>query len=253
MAEHKESGHEITEHKEKSEHKITEQREEAAELFEDEESAKRSTKFFISLVIAIILIIVAIFVISKLTKEKPLTIDDLHKLNLEGKLEPEDGIVYNGFSFVYLDGLWYTQYLVNDTLYEIPLRYNPEQVKDITAYGSLNKTLFNQSEIYVTFDPLKDNLKYTALAAAELSLSMSRVINANPVASCTLNETDACKSVPIVTCEDKEKPVIYLKEAAEPSAIFGSNCITLQGPEMELLKAVDRLIFHWLKVIPVEA
>ncbi|MBI4143589.1 hypothetical protein HY487_01750, partial [Candidatus Woesearchaeota archaeon] len=76
---------------------------------EEPEAPKSSEKSLIIAVSFIVLLLAAIFAFSIFYKQQPKTLEDLHVLNLQGKLKPEQGYVYKGaYSFVTLEGLWYT-------------------------------------------------------------------------------------------------------------------------------------------------
>ena len=244
--------------------KIEEQ--EATKLMEREpeeknESDKKETKtllIIIAIIVGIFIIFFAVGYFYKMhdTTETVLTIDDLHQMNLRGE-ETENNYMYNGFSFVSIQGAWYTQIKIEDTLIDLPIHYGPRDLEDIEISGTINES-FMKNEIYITFNPTEDNMKYVALAASELSLSMVKGMNVKPVAACDRNETDieekqeevnnTCYGRPIITCESGEAAVYLLQE--EPAKVeMKGNCILVQGAEMNLTKAVDRLLLEWYNVM----
>ncbi|MEM3127170.1 MAG: hypothetical protein QW331_03840, partial [Candidatus Woesearchaeota archaeon] len=97
-------------------------------------------------------------------------------------------------------------------------------------------------------DPFDAN-QYTALSAAEMSLSLYKAIGRQPIASCSINETFACQKRPIVTCDDENLAVIYLKHGERPKVLFDNNCIIVQGRGEDLVKATDRFLYYWYGVI----
>jgi hypothetical protein len=202
------------------------------------EKAEKSMQFvFIVAIVTVILIIAAIFGLRYfLPKEKPET------------------VTYNQFTFTKMVGIWYTQWQYKNELYTIPLRFNPYEAENISADGSLNDSFFNSvNETYITIDPGEPGytgMAYTALAAAELSLNLAQVFGFNLVAACTTNITDACINRTIVTCDDKDKAIIYIKDSNQTQVLFDNNCITVQGSGVELVRAVDRLLYKWYGVIP---
>ena len=163
----------------------------------------------IAAIVVIALILVSLFILKNFQKEPPKTIDDLHALNLKGKLNPDQGYLYGGYSFVYANGLWYTQVQnkAGTSLFGIPLHYGPNDLRDVQIGGYLNSTLFDSiNQIYITFDPLGSNLNYVALAIGEFDQSMIKAFNKMPIASCDKNETTACSDRPIITCRSEERP-----------------------------------------------
>jgi hypothetical protein len=229
---------------------------------ESPETAKKETKKLLIVLAIVIGIFIAFFVTGYFLKHdstKVTTIDDLHRLNMEGK-ESDVNYMYNGFSFVFVNGLWYTQVQVNDTLLDLPLHYGPKELKNISLTGSINES-FMRKGIFITFNPTEDEQKYVALAASELSLSMAKGFGIKPIAACDRNETDieekkeevakACTGIQVITCESG-KPAIYLKQE-EPAGIkMKGNCIIVQGAGMNLTKSVDRLLYEWYQVMKVK-
>jgi hypothetical protein len=200
--------------------------------------------------IAFIIIGVAIFVfIGSAVNVPPPTVEQLHEMNLKGELDIEEGYLYNGFSFVKHEDLWHTQLKDGQRLYSLTLRYGPKEVETIPIGGPLNESFFSDPYVFITFDPLREKQKYVGLAAAELSLSLSTAINKQPLAACTVNETDACKERPIITCEGAERAVILLDEKGPAKVSFEGNCIRVQGSGFDLLKAENRLLYQWYGII----
>jgi len=167
------------------------------------------------------------------------------------KVQEPEKITYNGFTFVKQSGLWYTNWQRGNELFIVSLRYNPEETEQVKILGRLdeNSTFNNRDVIYITFDPVGNDLTHIALAATELGLNLKRALNVNVKAACIVNETLACKDRPIITCENSDKAVIFLKEDPEEKMILTDNCMTLQGSGMELLRVVDRILYTWYKII----
>ena len=191
--------------------------EEANKMQEESVEPKKSSEkmLFISIAI-IILLFAAVLAFSILSKPKPKTLEELHVLNLKGKLKPEQGYVYKGaYSFVKSEGIWYVQ-LTSPSgarLYDMALRYSPNELKDIVIEGNLNKEFFNnQSEYFATFNPTGKDFSYVALAVADFNTHMAKVFEKNPIAACDRNETEPCSTRPIVTCDNTDKLVFYIKE-----------------------------------------
>lgn len=218
-----------------------------------EKEKKISDWILIVSIVAIIIILASIMSFKLFQKETPKTIDDLHSLNLDGKLKPEQGYVYNGYSFVFANGLWYTQVQnkAGTSLFNIPLHYAPKDLEDIPVGGMLNLTLFDsENGIYITFNPLEQNLNYVALAVGEFDQSIIKAFNKIPVAACDKNETKACSTRPIITCNNTNKPVLYLQQKPETKVIFDYNCMHVQGIGPEIVRAVDRLLLKLYGIMP---
>lgn len=159
-------------------------------------------------------------------------------------------IEYNGFVFQKSGGLWHTMWVNNGQEYLLTLRYNPEEVETIPLFGTITEA-FNQHDIYLAFDPTADSgeFKYTALANAELSLSLIKAFGKNPIAACIKNETEPCANRPIVTCEDYNRSVIIVAANGDPAVLMKENCIILKGEGLDILKSTDKLLYTWYKIM----
>jgi len=221
---------------------------------EELDKKKTSDRALIIAVVAIVIILAVIITYNLFQREEaPKTIDDLHELNIKGKLKPDEGYTYEGYSFVFANGLWYTQVqnIAGTSLFNIPLHYGPEAVKDIPMEGYFNATTFNSNKgIYITFDPLGQNLNYVALAVGEFDQNIIKAFNKAPIAACDKNETAACSDRPIITCDNTNKPVLYLKQEPETKVIFKDNCMTVQGTGPDIVRATDRLLLKLYGIMP---
>ncbi len=228
--------------------------EEIKEVKPEELEKKKISDWILLISAAAIIIIIALIMILKPNKEEaPKTIDDLHLLNLNGKLKPEAGYVHNGYSFVFNNGLWYTQVqtISGTNLFDVPLHYGPRDLEDIPVEGQFNAVIFNsERNIYITFDPLGQNLQYVALAVSEFDQSIVQAFNKIPIASCDKNETLACSDRPIITCENKDIPILYVQQKEETKVIFNDNCIIVQGQGPEIVRSVDRLLLKLYGIMP---
>lgn len=220
------------------------------------EHPKSSEKSLVIGIIVIVLLFAAVLAYSIYSKPKPLTLEDLHVLNLNGKLKPSQGYVYkNAYSFVTLDNLWYTQLSSpkGTKIYNLALRYSPQDVRDITIVGSIHDEFFNnQSEYYVTFNPTGRDFSSIALAVADFNTHMSKVFEKRPIAACDRNETEPCRTRPIVTCQDKDKFVLYVRESEKLRAYYDGNCIVVEGKGFDLVKGVDRVLYNLYGIMEQE-
>ena len=221
-----------------------------------EEPKKSSEKILIVSISIIVLLFISVIAFSIINKPQPKTLEDLHVLNLKGKLKPEQGYVYKGvYSFVTLDNLWYTQLTSpkGAKIYSLALRYSPKDLKGIAIEGTLDTEFFNnQSNFYNTFNPTGKELSYVSLAVADFSTHMAKVFEKDPIAACDRNETEACKTRPIVTCEDAGKLVLYIKESERFRAYYNNNCIVVEGNGFDLVKGVDRVLYNLYGIMEQE-
>jgi hypothetical protein len=186
-----------------------------------------------------------------LTAAAVVTIDDLHGQNLKGELDTENAYIYNGFSFVQADGLWWTERNIGERLFKIPFHFGPRDVDTIPITGELNDTFDDGEIVYFAIDPAVAN-KYYSLALGELGLNMVQAINRKPEAACTA-EDPVCIDREILNCENtKGKPVIELDLAEpgeEPMVELSGTCIRVFGDGEDIVKSVDRLLFQWYQII----
>ncbi|MFQ5474993.1 MAG: hypothetical protein ACE5DM_04110, partial [Candidatus Nanoarchaeia archaeon] len=178
-----------------------------------------------------------------------MTIDEMHSLNLQGKLENETAYVYDGFSFIKVGDLWYTQLQKGDTIFDVTFNYGPREVKNITVEGGLSQEFIDSKKFYITFDPEGEYLKYVAVANYGLSNSLVRAFGFDLTAGCLKNVTADCAAAEIITCEDKDKNVFYFKEGNETKLMFSGNCVIIQGKGEELVRAKDRLLLRWYNIL----
>jgi hypothetical protein len=221
------------------------------EKMPEKETKSKSDKMLIIGVILIVLVFVSIFGLKDIIQERPETIDELHELNLKGKLKDEQGYLYKDvYSFVKFDDLWYTQMMSpkGTRFYNVQFRYGPRDVEDIKIYGSLNTNLFDDAaEYYVTFNPTGNDFSSVALAVGDFNTHMTKVFFKKPIAACDKNETSACIDRPIITCENTDKVVLYIREVNNTMVYYDDNCIVIEGSGLELVKGVDRVLYDFYK------
>ena len=161
-------------------------------------------------------------------------------------------MTYNGFSFSYFQDadIWRTQWQNEGQLYNVYFHYSPLEAEKVPIYQKQElSSAFNASEFYVTFDPLANNTDYFKIAVAELDLALVRIFQKTPIAACAENTTEACHTRPIKNCNNTQEPVFYLVQQGEPSIVLDGNCIIISGNDKNLIKAVDRLLYHWYRII----
>jgi len=217
---------------------------------EKEVKSKGSDKILLVGILTIILIFAGAFLIGKFAKEQPKTIEDLHQLNIQGKLKPEHGYLYKGaYSFIKYNDFWYWQLTSQSgkTEYNFNFRYSPKDLEYIRIKGNLNLKKFNNaSQYYVTFNPLGNELTYVRLARLDYDVQMVKVFKKTPISACDRNATNitsACVEVPIITCENTEDVVVYFKESDRLSVEYEDNCIIISGRGFDIVKGVDRVLY----------
>src|SRR3989338_561845 len=111
-----------------------------ADLEEKKKSDAKDPKsdwILVGSIIAIILVIALVFSFRFIIpKPKIVTLEDVNKDNIQGKLNPELGYMYKGvYSFIYNDGLWLLQLQSPNGMneYNIALHYGARDVENITV------------------------------------------------------------------------------------------------------------------------
>ena len=214
------------------------------------ETDKSSIIIFIAVVIGFFALAIGGFAAYNHFTGQVISIDELHKENFEGNLEEEEGYVYNGYSFVKADGLWWTELNKFGTLLKVPLHFGPKELEDLKITGSIDPSFNEAEKIYVAIDPeVRD--KYYTLAISELSFNAAKGMDRIPVGSCT-KENLACENRTIVNCENNPErlPVIELAIAPEDKIeIIDGMCIKVSGSEYGLTKGVNRLLYQWYGIM----
>lgn len=218
-----------------------------------EETPEKGTDKYFYVILAVVAVVFAGFFLLR-QLEPParsvVTVPELQEENLNGELNDEDGYLYNGFSFVLFDGLWYTTVSRGNADYQIPLHFGPRDLQNATMNGSLSDAFNEGTDIYIAVDPLDPGQEFIALAGSELAQNMATAIKRRPVGACFQNETSMCASRPIRTCESTEHALIELRQEAGPSVEFRGICMILRGERYDLVKAVDRLLLAWYGIQP---
>jgi len=162
-------------------------------------------------------------------------------------------VTYNNWEFTKMADTWWFEWQKDGTLFTVPLRFNPYETEEIPITGTLNNALFNsKNEVYITFDlsnASNQDFSILALATTELTQNMATAIERIPIAACTNDKSEACDERPIIQCENANEPVIYLNEGGEASIVLNGACIEVKGEGFELVRAVDRLLYHWYGII----
>lgn len=214
---------------------------------------QKDTKNLLWIIAGIILVFIVFFLIRFIIPEAGddgvKTIDELHQLNLRGELEDNNSYVYEGFSFVKVDDLWYTQLQKGNTIFDVTFNYGPEELEDLPVEGSLTKEFIESKKFYITFDPEGEYLRHIAVANYGLSNSLVRAFGFDLEAGCLTNTTEDCATAEIITCDDVDKNIFYFKEDAEAKVIFDNNCVVLQGEGSDLVRAKDRLLLRWYNIM----
>lgn len=219
---------------------------------EEKQGSDKILLYAIIIIVGLCLIFMSLrYVIPE--EEQPLTIADAHRLNIQGKLKPEQGYVYGPHSFINFDGMWYFQVQSKGILVNVPLRFGPRDIEDIPLYGSIDDRFDNATTIYIAFNPLGTDLPYVAVAVGELTQSLNTAFGNEVIAVCSedcdYEVCSACKGRPVLNCNNTQHAIISLIQSEEPMVNLKGNCIEIQGTGPELVRHVDRLLLEFYGVV----
>ncbi len=237
-------------HIDHSKHVVHDVQEETPEKESEEKTRADTKKLLIGIgILAAVFALLLLLVISGDKTKRELTVDELHELNLKGKLDPSQGYLYNGYSFVKFAEIWHSQVQKGNVIYSVTFNNDPKSVADVPLEGSLSSRFDPGSRIYITFDTDLVSPKHVTVANAGISLTLAKGFQYQLTATCTNNESRLCQKNGVVTCDDKDKAVIYFKESEDTKVVLSDNCITVQGLGEEIVRAKDRLLLSWYGVI----
>jgi hypothetical protein len=221
-----------------------------AEPAPDNSSDTKSIVTILGIIIGLILLSFAgVSFYENITGGNVVDVDKLHQRNLEDQLKDEEGYVYNGFSFVKADGLWWTEFRKTNKLLKIPLHFGPKDLDDIKINGHINPRFNDGEDVYIAINPdIRD--PHYSLGISELSFNLVKGFNRNPVGSCTREHFD-CEGRTIISCNNTQgKPVVELTlSSEEPLIELSDMCIKISGQGYNLVKAVDRVLFRWYGIM----
>ncbi|PIN73652.1 hypothetical protein COV20_05510 [Candidatus Woesearchaeota archaeon CG10_big_fil_rev_8_21_14_0_10_45_16] len=217
-----------------------------------QDHSKEDSKKLIWTLVVIIGLFVLTFAAFKLynayAAPVPMTLEELHQANLEGKLPEEQGYLYNGYSFVNIDGLWWTEVTRANRAVKFPLHFSPRDLEDIPVSGSLEAEFYKSDDLYIATDPMVFD-KYYTLAVGELSMNVAQGIGIRPIGSCT-EENGICDNRTIVSCENTQGlPVVEFVLGEEARIDLNGTCIKITGQGYDITKAADRVLYQWYQIM----
>jgi hypothetical protein len=161
-------------------------------------------------------------------------------------------IEYKGTTFTFDHTHWVFPWQQGQTTYQIPLRFNPLQVENVTIKGALDPKFNKQSPIYISYDPVadKDNLPTLTVGTGEIMFNLIQALGKDSQVACAVDDgSTGCNQAPIASCDDKDKSVIFLKTQGEPGIYIQGTCIVITGQGEELLRGIDRLLYNWYGIM----
>jgi hypothetical protein len=220
-------------------------------IIQDEPKDGKNIIIMLIVIVGLFLIIIGSFKLYNAYYSEPeiLSVDEFHQKNLEGKLSEDIGYIYKGYSFVYVDGLWWTKVQIDNVLKNVPLHYGPRELEYINITGKLDSEFDKKDKVNIAIDPTVNYNKYYTLALMELNNNVVQGFNREIEGSCTMNHS-VCVNRTIVNCDyPLDKAVIELRLANESEIIFNNTCILIKGSSLELPKSVNRLIYYWYGIM----
>ena len=232
---------------------MKEEKKEPKNSDDDKKSEKISNKPIIYFGVFLLFVFIGIYVLPQF----------LDTFNINNEVEQ---YYFNGFLFEKIGPLWYTQIQKNNDLFDVPMHYGPKELLDIPYSNETSQkvqsfffeyvTLFKEKDqnnllSYLTFDP-EDNLSVIALGAAELTFKLRQTSRIKLISACTDNSTGSgCEDRMQINCTNTEFPVIYLnqEELVKPIIDVNDNCLTIAGDGTDLLRAVDRVLYSFFKIM----
>ena len=183
-------------------------------------------------------------------------LDILHAENRAGKLDNSEGYMYEDFSFVFYDELWWTEIVVHyedqPTIIVVPLHNSPEDLLDVPVEGKLDSEFNEVADLYLAIDPKVSDQHYS-LAISELSFNIVKGIGRKPIGSCS-EEHEVCVGREIISCENNPNNYPVLELVYDETLEFGTveydgMCMKISGSGEEMVRAADRLLLNWYQVM----
>lgn len=213
----------------------------------EQKETKKNKSLLYSIITIVSFVVILGLVLISVKLFGPDDINDITEEIIE-KGNTEQGYMYNGFVFIKQNNLWHTKLQRGNELYNLHFHYSPGHVDQIPVTGSLREDL-DTSTFYITHDPLEENTSLIALASIELNLNIIKGMGVKTIPACYRNETkfekNACENRPIITCDNTEKAVIFVKTGESEKITLDDNCIIIEGKGNGLLKSVDRVLFDF--------
>lgn len=166
--------------------------------------------------------------------------------------ESSGGQVYNGFEFARNGNFWVTEWQRPDgTEFTLEFRHPPWEVEVVPVTGSVDERFSDWPHVFITHDPSFEASRassFVAISAADLAGILKNVFGKNVIAACSANLTAACEKRPIVDCSSNAS-VVYLKVSNSTGIALDGNCVTFQGVEDNMTRAVNKGIYEWLGIM----
>ncbi len=153
--------------------------------------------------------------------------------------------MYNGFEFTEVDGTWYTKGYRDNNEMIISLRNGPRELEGIPVSGNFAGFRDAADFYYITFDPRDENHdKFVTMSMAEVATNFRTHFGKDFEAACTVEHPDCQETnTSVLTCDDTDTPVIYLKREPGAKVEISGNCAIIQGEGNEMVMAANRFLY----------
>ncbi|MFW5852424.1 MAG: hypothetical protein ACOCUR_00165 [Nanoarchaeota archaeon] len=213
------------------------------------ELQRNSLKLFFITIIVIAVLLASIFVVTRF---------------MANRFEP-NYYTYNGFSFMLdpNDDLWYTEFVINDTLYPLPFHYSPRDLEDV-GYNVDEQRLLSSEFIYLSLPPMEQftdaDGRRLALAAVEVgkiigtrnnifNIPARAVLSSEP----EIDYDDEDFEAIVANCQNASQSVaVIMFRMSDVKSVYeeSENCYYVQGPTgRDVMMAADRLAYGLLGIM----
>jgi len=151
--------------------------------------------------------------------------------------DEEEKYDYHGLKFVKTDqGSW----IAYQGSEPIQLLYHPQDLDNITLPDNVGLISYSP-KIYLSTDDLKANGRVIGYFKAKIGPNAG--ITDNQPYACT-NDAPGCEELPLKSCLDAaqgQTGIVVFKRANETKITYKDGCLTMEGSNEELPKAVDKI------------
>ncbi|MBI4150667.1 hypothetical protein HY492_00925 [Candidatus Woesearchaeota archaeon] len=159
---------------------------------------------------------------------------------------------YGNWEFERVQGLWQTLWQIEGTQLILNFHYLPQETLNtsILVTPSWDPAAFDRNEVFIAFDPTKENQAYVQIAATELAFKL-KSLGFNISTGYTRNASEEFPPRPVVGCSTPNASVIIVDDVNRTaSLLFEKTCVLIQGNQDDLVRATDRFLYTFYSIIP---
>ena len=166
---------------------------------------------------------------------------------------------HNGFSFIKgEDDLWYTSFMIGNTLYPLPFHYGPRDLKDV-IYSVDSTEFLSAGFIYLAMPPV-ENLEGTeGHRIAQAAIEVGKIVGTRnnifniPAKAVLSSESGVDTETPVVTCGNATSAItVVVFSIDEREAVYEAspNCYHVVGTSGRgVIKSATRLVYGLLGIM----